>query len=218
VVEPVRPRLPGLLATGRGAVFRALHPRLAGLSGLAPLSMVLVAMACGGKGGDGEPAAPPPAPDLRGVRVMLLPVQVPGPAALDPELAFWLGDRAPSTDWVLPAELQAAADRAPAWRLRLNTIQRLTRDVGGGQRVLVDPLYGALRQLGAMVDSDYAVVPMATTERTDSLGLELAVVMAVVDIRGGRVLWLHTVRSRGNPDRESAVASVAEQVARSLVP
>lgn len=175
-------------------------------------------MACGGKGGDGEPAPPPAAPDLRGVRVMLLPVQVPGPAALDAELAFWLGDRSPSTDWVLPAELQAAADRAPAWRLRLNTIQRLTRNVGGGQRVILDPLYGALRQLGAMVDSDYAVVPMATTERSDSLGLEVAVAMAVVDIRGGRVLWLHTIRSGGNPDRESAVASVAEQVARILVP
>jgi hypothetical protein len=182
------------------------------------LLLALTLSACGGRGGDGEPAAPPPAPDLRGVRVMLLPVQAPAPERLDAELAFWLEDRAPSTDWVLPVELQAAVDRAPAWRLRLDGLPRPIGDLGGGERVVRDPLYGALRQLGAVVDSDYALVPVSTGLRTDSTGLELAMAMAVVDIRGGRVLWLHTVRSGGNPDRRAAVASVAELVARSLLP
>lgn len=182
------------------------------------LALILAAISCGGRGGDGEPSVPPPAPNLSGVRVMLLPVPAPAPGRLDAELAFWLEDRSPSTDWVLPAELQAAVDRAPAWRLRLDTVQRQVGDLGGGERVIRDPLYGALRQLGAVVDSDYAVVPMAVTERTDSLGLEVAMAMAVVDIRGGRVLWLHTVRAGGNADRGSAVASVAELVARSLLP
>ncbi len=181
------------------------------------LGLLLLA-ACGGRNGDGEPTVPPPAPDLRGVRVMLLPVQAPAPERLDAELAFWLEDRSPSTDWLLPAELQAAADRAPAWRLRLDALPRPIGDLGGGERVIRDPLYGALRQLGAVVDSDYALVPVSAGMRTDSTGLELAVAMAVVDIRGGRVLWLHTVRSRGNPDRSAAVASVAELVARSLLP
>lgn len=211
MVQPVRttPPLPGATPT---------RPMARGTLMLALLATTGLALACGGKGGDGEPTVPPPAPDLRGVRVMLLPVQVPAPEALDAELAFWLVDRSPATDWVLPAELQAAVDRAPAWRLRLHTIPRRIGDLGGGDQVVRDPLYGALRQLGAVVDSDYAVVPMAVVERMDSVGLELAVAMAVVDIRGGRVLWLHTVRSGGNPDRGSAVASVAELVARSLIP
>lgn len=181
------------------------------------LALALATLACGGRARDGDPAPPPPL-DLSGMRVMLLPAPAPAPGQLDAELAFWLGDGSPTTDWVLPAELQAAVERAPAWRLRLDTVQRGIVDVGAGDRRVLDPLYGALRQLGAVVDSDYALVPMSVAERADSLGVELAVAMAVVDIRGGRVLWLHTARSAGNPERAAAVASVAELVARSLLP
>ena len=149
---------------------------------------------------------------------MLLPVRAPAPGQLDAELAFWLADRTPTIDWVFPAELQSAADRAPAWRLRLDVIQRPIVDVGSGDRRVADPLYGALRQLGAIVDSNYAVVPVAVAEGTDSIGVELGMTVAVVEIRGGRVLWLHTVRGERNPDRAGAVASVAETVARTLVP
>lgn len=184
------------------------------ISGVVGLSLAVVA--CGGRG-DGEPTPPPVAPDLTGERIMLLPVRVPAPEGLDAALEEWLTELHPTTEWLLPAELQAAADRAPAWRLRLSAIQRPVADVGGGDRRIVDPLYGALRQLGAVVHSDYALVPVAVSEAADSAGPQLELTVAVVDIRGGRVLWLHTARGEGNPDAGGAVATVAEVVARSLV-
>lgn len=172
--------------------------------------------ACGGRG-EARPAPPPIAPDLTGQRVMLLPVRVPAPDGLDAALEHWLTELHPTTEWLLPGELQAAADRAPAWRLRLSTIQRPVVDVGGGDRRIIDPLYGALRQLGAVVDAHYALVPVAVAEASDAMGTPLDITVAVVDIRGGRVLWLHTAGGQGNPDDGATVATVAEVVARSLV-
>lgn len=209
----------GASPTGRTAsvVRPAPHRRLPALATLAALATLLVT-ACGGRGGDDGLTPPPPPPDLSGVRVMLLPVRAPAPEQLDAELAFWLTQRSPTTEWLLPAELQAAADRAPAWRLRLDAIQRPIVEVGAGDRRVRDPLYGALRQLGAVVSSDYALVPVALAEVADSAGVQLALVVAVVDIRGGRVIWLHTVRGDGNPAMPGAVASLAEKVARIVVP
>lgn len=180
--------------------------------------MLALAAACGGRGDDGEPAPPPPPPDLAGVRIMLLPTRVPAPERLDAELAFWLKDRSPTTDWVLPDELQGVADRTPAWRLRLNAIPRPIVDMGSGDRRIRDPLYGALRQLGAVVDSDYALVPLGVMEGVDSAGVAVSVAVAVVEIRAGRVVWMHTARGERSPERATAVASAAEAVARSLVP
>lgn len=181
------------------------------------LGLVLTA-ACGGRGGDDGPTPPPPPPDLTGVRIMLLPAQAPAPGQLDAELAFWLADRTPTTDWVLPETLQRAADRAPAWRMRLDALQRPVAELGGGDRRVRDPLYAALRQLGALVDSDYALVPIRAVEGADSTGVRVDLAMAVVEVRGGRVVWLHTVRGEGNPTVDAAVASAAEAVARTLAP
>lgn len=179
--------------------------------------LLLLPAACGGRGDDRGPAPPPAPPDLAGVRIMLIPVRAPAPAQLDAELAFWLQDRAAATDWVLPDELQRVADRTPAWRLRLDALQRPIMDMGGHRRV-GDPLYGALRQLGAVVDADYALVPLGVGETADTAGVALSMAVAVVDIRGGRVVWLHTAHGERNSARATAVASVAEAVARSLVP
>jgi hypothetical protein len=149
---------------------------------------------------------------------MLLPARAPAPEPLDAELAFWLTDRSPTTEWLLPEELQRAVDRAPAWRVRLENLQRPIVTVGRGDRRVGDPLYGVLRQLGAVVDATYAVVPISAVETPDSAGTALRLPVAVVDIRGGRVLWLHTVVGNGNSDPRGAVASVAEAVARTLFP
>lgn len=174
--------------------------------------------ACGGRSGDETPAPPPTPPDLAGLRIMLLPVRAPAPEQLDAELAFWLTDRAPTTDWVLPEELQRVADRTPAWRLRLDAVQRPISDLGAGDRRVRDPLYGVLRQLGAVVNATYALVPLAVTENTDSAGVELGMALAVVDIRGGRIVWMHAARGERSPARPAAVASLAETVARILTP
>lgn len=186
-------------------------------------AVCVAVMACGGRGDDTGPQPPPVAPDLSGHRIMLLPVRVPAPASLDAALETWLTELHPATEWLPPAELQAAADRAPAWRLQLSRIERNVADLGGGGRRIVDPLYGALRQLGAVVNADYALVPIAVAAidpagvAGDGAGERLEMTVALVDIRGGRVLWLHTARADGNPDTDATVATVAEAVARSLV-
>ncbi len=182
------------------------------------LGLLALAAACGGRSAERAPGPAPAAPNLAGERVMLLPVQTPGPEQLDAELAYWLQDALPAVEWLLPAELQAAADRAPAWRLRLASLQRPVLDMGGNDRRIIDPLYGALRQLGAVVDANLALVPVSLEERTDSTGIQLDLTMAVVDIRGGRVLWLHRTRSPTSPTGTAALATLAEAVARSLVP
>jgi hypothetical protein len=182
------------------------------------LGLLAVAIACGGRSAERAPGPAPAAPRLAGERVMLLPVQTPGPEQLDAELAYWLRDALPAVDWLMPTELQAAADRAPAWRLRLASLSRPVLDMGGNDRRIIDPLYGALRQLGAVVNADLALVPVSFEERADSSGTRLDLTMAVVDIRGGRVLWLHRTRSPATPGGTPALASLAEAVARSLVP
>lgn len=181
------------------------------------LALALVS-ACGSRGGDQTPGPPPPAPNLSGQRVMLLPARAPAPERLDAELAYWLDDRLPTVEWLLPAELQAAADRTPAWRLRLTALERPILEMGGNDRRIIDPLYGSLRQLGALVNADYALVPVEVEERADSSGVQIDLTVAVVDIRGGRVLWFHRTRGERNPSQAVAVASVAEAVARSLLP
>lgn len=178
--------------------------------------LALVAAGCGGRGGEARPAPPPP--DLAGARIMLIPVRAPAPPGLDSLLASGLGERAPATDWVLPDELQRVADRTPAWRLRLDAVHRPVSDMGRGDRRIRDPLYGVLRQLGAVVDADYAVVPIAVTESDDTAGFALGMTLAVVDIRGGQVMWLHTARGDRNPSRPMAVASLVEAALRSLLP
>lgn len=183
------------------------------------VAVCAAAVACGGRGDVAGPEPVPAPPDLTGHRIMLLPVRVPATERLDAALGMWLTDLHPTTEWLLPAELQAAADRAPAWRLRLSRIERPVADVGGGERRIIDPLYGALRQLGAVVDADYALVPVAVTatDPAGAAGARLEMAVAVVDIRGGRVLWLHTARAEGNPEADATVATLAEAVARSLV-
>ncbi|MEJ2502731.1 MAG: hypothetical protein P8177_05345 [Gemmatimonadota bacterium] len=184
---------------------------------LATVALAVLATACGGRQ-PFEPGPPPPVPDLRGIPVMLLPVRAPAPGQIDAELAFWLGERLPTTEWLLPDELQRALDRAPAWRVQLDGMARRVGDRGGGNYRILDPLYGTLRQLGAIMDASYALVPVRTGVIQDSLGTVLRLSAAVVDIRGGRVLWLHTVDGEPAATEAAAGASAAERLARMLSP
>ena len=181
------------------------------------LALLLLAAvsACGGRAAETE--EPAPAPNLAGVRVMILPVQAPAPGQIDAELAFWLADHSPATDWVPPAELERAVRRSPALRLRLDALPRPVAQVGGERRVL-DPLYGALRQLGAVVDADYALVPLDTQIATDTAGTTVTLAVALVNIRGGIVVWLHTLAGEPGDDPGAAAASAAEKLARMLAP
>lgn len=194
-----------------------MRPAAIGPVGAAALALALILGACGGRSG-AEPSPPPPAPDLSGLRVMVLPVRAPAPGQIDAELAYWLTEGSPTTEWLFPDELQAAVDRAPAWRLRLDGLRRTVVDAGRGDRRVVDPLYGALRQLGAVVDADYAVVPVTTAVLAAGGGTAVGITAAIVDIRGGRVLWLHTLTGDPAPDVAAAAASAAGKLARLLAP
>lgn len=180
------------------------------------LALLVVSLACAG------PEAPSPARlSLDGQRVMLFPVPAARPPELDAELAFWLQDRGPRVDWVLPAELQRAVDRAPAWRVRLSDLPRTVGGPRTAQR-LVDPTYGEVRRVGAVVDATLALLPIEVRQVQLDAGPALELVAALVDIRGGQVLWMTTVRgaaAHGAAAGTTAGAAtvVAETLARTLL-
>jgi len=177
------------------------------------LAVLVVASACG-RGGSPAPATF----DLDGQRIMLFPVLGTDPPELDAELAYWLQDRGPAVDWVLPEDLQRAVDRAPAWRVTLSDLPRVVVGPRDAPR-LVDPTYGEVRRIGAMVDALLALLPVEVREiEVDgSPGLEL--MAAFVDIRGGQVLWMTTVRGMAEHGAPGAAArNVAEALARGLMP
>ncbi len=153
---------------------------------------------------------------------MLVPALAGSPDQVDAELAFWLQDGSPDTEWILPDELQAVADRTPQWRLKLRNDPRTVVETSPGHRRLADPLYGDLRRLGAVLDANYALVPINVRRgvAADSMGAMAATITAAfVDIRGGTVAWLGTVegKARGG-NGEGAIAAAAAALARALSP
>lgn len=197
---------------------RATGAAVPGGGVLAAILLVAVGIgACGGGPEPGEPGPPPPPPDLAGIRVMVLPARPGEPPALDRELTFWLTSRAPATDWVLPPEVERAVERAPASGFDLAAYREIV-DVGGGRLRVNDPLYGDLRRLGAILDAPMALVPLGTGDHADSLGVTVRLTAALVSIRGGRVVWMHTVTGGPADSHDTAVAAAAETLARTLIP
>ena len=173
----------------------------------------------------GRSAAPEPGtsqgtpPDLRGSRVMVLPVQeVMGLAGdADAELAFGLQDRSREVSWIFPPRLQEVLDRSPG----MGRLEGLPVGVfsAGEVRRIGDPLYGDLRRLGAMTDADVALIPLkAVAQPPDSLGVVVRVSAAVIHVRTGQVLWFGMVA--GDPHEVSdqgALASAMDVLARTLL-
>lgn len=189
------------------AARRAARIALAGGLALAALA------ACAGRGGGGDPAPPP---DLAGARVMIVPARAGEPAALDRELVFWLTDRAQATDWIPPDRVAETVESSPGWQFDLDAPRR-TAELGGGRVQLGDPLYGDLRRLGALLDASMALVPMSTRVRTDSMGVTVDLAIALVAIRGGRVVWRHTVEAGPAASVDTGIAAAAESLARTLI-
>lgn len=192
---------------------RSRRPRHAAALGLALACGALIAC---GKADDGAPEPPPPPLDLAGARVMLLPARPGAPPELDRELVFWLTDRAPGTDWIRPDEIERTVAANPASNFDLRGPRRVV-DVGGGELRVRDPLYGDLRRLGAILDAPLALVPIGTRASTDSLGVTVRLTAVLVSIRGGRVLWMHTVHGGPTRTAANAVAGAAETLARTLI-
>jgi hypothetical protein len=189
---------------------------------VAGASVVLcaAAAACGG-------TAPPPepgtiqgvAPDLRGVRVLLLPVQqnlgVPGD--LDAELAYGLRERGRDVSWITTAEVEEVLARSPA-------LQTRTRGLPVGIFVqaeverIGDPLFGELRRIAAVVDAQAIVLPVqGALASAPGEAPRVRLWAALVDVRSGRVPWFVVMEGGPFPAGDPrALASAVDQVAQSL--
>lgn len=206
----------GARAWRRGPPVRRLGP-IAGLLGL-----LLAVAACGSGQRDISPDQPPPALDLSGTRVMVLPAQrarAPFPAGLDGEIRFFLEERGPRVDWIFPDELQRVADRNPTWNLRLDALSLGAlrnpdvRDIG-------EPLYTDLRRLGALLDARVAMVPVGAGVMSRPEGEKrVEILAALIDTMGGRVIWYGVVAGETGADVDRRlVATAAEALARAMVP
>ncbi len=159
-------------------------------------------------------------PDLRGRRVMVLPVQenlgVPGD--LDAEVAFGLRGRGAGVTWIMPPELQQVVDRSPGSNLRVRSLPVGVFTMAEVRRI-GDPLYGDLRRLSEFVDAEVALIPVrawTATEGAEDPRVRLS--MSLVDVRTGRVLWFGVTEGSPHPlDDPRALASVVDRMARTLL-
>jgi hypothetical protein len=136
---------------------------------------------------------------------------VPG---LDREIAFWLGEKAPRVKWVFAPAIERVLERSPSIEVDIHALA-----VGSFHRAEVknigDPLFGDLYTLSRLVDSRYALLPVAAAWVPDSKGtgrVEMSV--ALIETFGGRVLWFGvTAGDTTTAGSTNAAASAAESLA-----
>lgn len=186
--------------------------------------MALLVAGCGGRA-----AAPSGAgferggiPDLRGVKVLALPLQIVSGAHADVarEIEFALRARTGGGGWVLPDEIRALLRANPGTQI---TVDALPVDIFLARQVqrVGDPLFGDLYRLGVMTDATYALLPIQARSQEDAETGEAVVeiVAALLEVRSGRVLWHGIVGgSSAAPGALSSSASAAEALARRVVP
>jgi len=156
-------------------------------------------------------------PDLRERSVMVLPVQLNAgiPGDIDREIEFVLRERGAGVEWSFPDEIRRALDRNPMVDGSLRGLPVAVFLQAEVDRV-GDPLYGQLRRMGALVDSDLALLPvqarMAPVNEAGESGLELSVTL--VEIRTGRLYWYGVIGGApGAAGDFATVASAAEALA-----
>jgi len=87
-------------------------------------------------------------------------------------------------------------------------------------RRIGDPLYGQLRRLGALTNSDIALIPVAIGPGAQDADGELVVEIAatIVNVRSGQVIWFGIVGGRPGPVADfGLVASAVEELAEALL-
>ncbi|MEQ1854995.1 MAG: hypothetical protein ABL963_00915 [Longimicrobiales bacterium] len=184
--------------------------------------VALVLAACGPR------TAPPPepgstrgvSPDLRGVRVLLLPVQqnlaVPGDP--DAELAYGLRQRGQGVLWVSAAEVEEVLARSPAMQARTRGLP-----VGVFLQAEVDrigdPLYGELRRTASLVDASAVFLPVqASLEAAPGEDPRVRFVSTLIDVRTGRIMWFGVLEGGAFPASDPrGLASAVDEVARTLI-
>jgi hypothetical protein len=189
---------------------------------LIPLAAALLLAGCGAR-----TAAPPEpgtirgvAPDLRGIRVLLLPVQqnfgVRGD--LDGELAYALRERSAEVVWITAAQVEEVLARSPAMQTRTRGLPVGAFVQAEVQRI-GDPLFGELRRMAALVQAQAIVIPVqATLEALPGEASRVRLWTALIDVRSGRVPWFAVLEGGAFPtDDPRSIASAVELVSRSLL-
>jgi len=181
----------------------------------------LLALAgCAGRSGPPEPgSAQGVPPDLRGVRVMVLPVQdiVGVEGDPDAEIAFGLSDRAPTVGWILPARLEEVLARAPGMATRVRGLP-VGAFFGAEVRRVGDPLYGELRRLAALSDATVALIPLRASAEPQPAGYAVRFTTAAIHAETGRVLWFGVVEGEAHPAGDPrALASAVDRLAATLL-
>ena len=185
--------------------------------------LALGAAACGG-------SAPPPEPgqgmgvppDLRGRRVVLLPVQrnlgVQGD--LDAEIRFAFTDRGREVEWVFEDEVQQALDRAPTLDASTRGLPVSIFGQAAVQRV-GDPLYGQLRRISALGEGEVILIPIQASFEPNAAVVNslprVRFTATLIEPRTGRVLWYGIEEGLDLPQSDPrALASAVENLARTI--
>lgn len=186
-----------------------------------PALLAVVVGACAGTAAPPEPGTSQGTPpDLRGRRVMLLPVQemVGFRGTPDAELAFQLQAREPAVEWILPERIQSMLDRSPGIRAETRGLP-VSVFLGTEVRRIGDPLYGELRRMAALVDAEVALIPVRAAVHTTPTGGEaIRLHAALVEVRTGRVAWFGVEEGMAGEAEDPAVlASAVDALARTLL-
>lgn len=187
----------------------------------AALSASLVLTACAHSSeppGPGTSQGTPP--DLRGSRVMVLPVQLVSGVEGDPdaELAFGLEAREGRVDWVLPAEIDRALARAPTVQARTRGLP-VTNFLAAEVERVGDPLYGQLIRMATLVDAEVALLPVSMSAGgPPEASAPVQLSTALIHVRSGRVLWFGVVEGEAGPAGDPrSLASVVDVLARTML-
>ena len=162
-------------------------------------------------------------PDLRGVRVMVLPVQRARGLEVrsdpDAEVEYALSERGVSVDWIWPGEIRAIAGRTPGLDMNVDGLPVSVFLQAEVQRI-GDPLYGNLRRLSAVANADIALVPVDVRENIDETGQRSVEIAAtLIQTRTGRVLWFGIVAGEhGDSGAQVGLARAAGLLARAILP
>jgi len=174
----------------------------------------------------GPPPAPPGpgearglVPDLSGYKVMVLPIQqklgVPEGLTVDSELAHALRSRGRAVTWAFPSDIDEVLARSPGVRVQTNALPvQIFRQAEVNR--IGDPLFGIILRLGGLTGADVALIPV---ELRYGPGGAYILSVALVGVRTGRVSYYGVMEGKaGAADDPGALASVAEVVARTLLP
>lgn len=152
---------------------------------------------------------------------MVYPMQISSRVLDDatPEVAHALRTRTSDVDWIFSDELEAIKARSPGVDI---AVRGLPVGVFLNAEVerIGDPLYGQLRRMGAIANSDIALIPLSIGVGAEGVGgaTVVEIVATIVDVRSGRVIWFGIVAGRpGSVADFGTLASAVEELAETLL-